>query len=322
MARWLSLFVISAAVAASVAAADRARSTPRWRVVEQVRTGSMPWGVIARDGNLYVAHVGYSGRDNVYRYDARLAVAARARFPGHAVELALTRDGKTLYAGNSRADRVMALDASTLAVRATYPTGSGPKDLCLSRDERTIYTGNFNANTVSAISLDGGAPSSIVVGDGPRGLETSADGQKLYVASLRASTVSVIDTATRRVQRTIAGCRGAAHAALSPDGKLLFVTCYGARHVQVIDTATDEPVRLVEVERGPNPIAVTPDGRYALVGNEFSSSLSAIDLASWEVSSLPVPIDRPTGLFVDPTGRRVYLTGRGTTQLLVLEPSS
>lgn len=316
---WLvALFLL----AASATAADRARPAARWRVIEQARTGSMPWGVIARDGNVYVAHVGYSGRDNVYRYDARLAVAAAARFPGHAVELALTRDGKTLYVGNSRKDLVVALDASTLGVIKTYPTGSGPKDLCLSRDEKTIYAGNFNTNTVSVISTHGGVPSHrIVVGDGPRGLETSADGKKLYVASLRAGTVSVIDTATHRVQKTITGCRGAAHAALSPDGKLLLVTCYGARHVQVIDTATDEPLREVEVERGPNPIAVTPDGRFALVGNEFSNSLSTIDLSTWETSSLAVPIVRPTGLFVEEAGRRAYLTGRGTERLLVLEPS-
>src|SRR5688572_3479101 len=108
------LLVALSLLVASEAAADRAPPAARWRVAEQTRTGSMPWGVIARDGNLYVAHVGYSGRDNIYRYDARLAVAAKAQFPGHAVELALTRDGKTLYVGNSRKDLVMALDATTL----------------------------------------------------------------------------------------------------------------------------------------------------------------------------------------------------------------
>ncbi|HSK04337.1 MAG TPA: YncE family protein [Kofleriaceae bacterium] len=318
MARWLLALCL---LAASQAAADRPRPAARWRVVETLPAGSMPWGVIARDGSVYVAHVGYAGRDNVFRYDARKAIAARARFPGHAVELALSRDGKTLYAGNSRKDLVMALDAATLAVKKTYATGSGPKDLCLSPDERTIYAGNFNTSTISVLPAGGGPARLISVGDGPRGLDTSADGKKLYVASLRAGTVSVIDTTSLRVQKTIPGCRGAAHTALTPDGKRLLVTCYGAKHVQVIDTATDEPLRLIEVERGPNPIAVTPDGRFALVGNEFASSLSTIDLTTWEVTTMAVPIDRPTGLFVDPTGRRAYLTGRGTPKLLVLEPA-
>jgi YVTN family beta-propeller protein len=250
--RWLAALAI---VLSTDAWAD-------WRVIETVDAGSMPWGVVATGDKIYVAHVGFSGRDNVWRYDAKtLKVEAKSQFAGHAVELAL--DGSTLYAGNSRLDQVIALDPATLKVTRRFTTGSGPKDLCASRDGKTLFAGNFNTNTVSVIDVASGTEQRITVGAGPRGLDTSADGSKLYVASLRASNVSVIDTSSRKVIKTIAGCKGAAHTSLTPDGTLLLVTCYGARHVQVIDTATDQPLRLVEVGAGPNPIAITRDGRRA-----------------------------------------------------------
>jgi YVTN family beta-propeller protein len=291
-----------------------APSHAEWRVAKQHATGSMPWGVLAVGEDVYVGHVGYSGHDNVFRYrDGR--VAARAKFPGHVVELALAPDG-TLYAGNSRKDVVVALDPATLEVRAQLRTGSGPKDLCVSRDGKMLYAGNFNTNTVSAIELASRTERKIVVGAGPRGLDTS--GAKLYVASLRASTVSVIDTNTLAVRSTIRGCKGAAHTAVTPDGGQLLVTCYGARHVQVIDTATDKPVRLIEVGAGPNPIAITPDGKQALVGNELADSLSTIDLATWKVTTIALPIKRPVGVVVSPDGKRAYATGRGSTKLVEL----
>ncbi len=284
-----------------------------WRVETTWKAGSMPWGVIATDGAVLVGHVGYRDRDNVWRYDLAGRVRARARFPGHVVELARGTDG-TLYAGNSRVDRVMALDPVTLAVRRSYRTGSGPKDLCV--DDTRIYAGNFNTNTVSAIDLATGKEQRITVGAGPRGLDRVRD--KLYVASLRASTVSVIDTRSLAVTATIRGCKGAAHTAVTPDGALLLVTCYGARHVQVIDTATDRAVRMIEVGAGPNPIALTPDGTQALVANEFADSLSTIDLATWSVATMPLPIDRPVGVTVAPDGKRAYATGRGSTRIGVL----
>lgn len=281
-----------------------------WRVETTWKSGSMPWGVLATTDAIYVGHVGYRDHDNVWKYDRDGRVLARAQFPGHVVELARGSD-RTLYAGNSRVDRVMALDPDTLAVRTSFRTGSGPKDLCVGASR--LYAGNFNTNTVSAIDLATGKEQRIVVGAGPRGLDLVGD--RLYVASLRASTVSVIDTKSLAVTSTIRGCKGAAHTA--PAGKLLLVTCYGARHVQVIDTATDRAVRMIEVGAGPNPIAITPDGTQALVGNEFADSLSVIDLATWQVSTLPLPIDRPVGVIVAPDGK-AYVTGRGSTRIVIL----
>ena len=86
----------------------------------------------------------------------------------------------------------------------------------------------------------------------------------------------------------------------------------------MIDTAKLEPTRLVEVGKGPNPIAIAPDGKLAAVGNEFANSVSLIDLATWQVTTLPVPLKRPVGIAFTPDGKRIFVTGRGTTKLVVL----
>ena len=290
-----------------------------WHVAKQIGAGSMPWGVIATADHVFVAHVGYKDRDNIWRYDAAtLRVEKKSRFAGHGVELALTNDGKTLYVGNSRKDHVVALDPISLAVLRVHPTDRGPKNVHLSPDNKTLFAGNYHTNTVTAIALDGGSTKHIKVGMGPRGLAMTPNGKKLYVASLLGSSVSVVDAATLTVIKTLRGCRGASHAAITNDAKLVLVTCRGSRQVQVIDAATDEVVRMIEVGKAPNAIAVTATD--ALMTNEHDHTVSVIALATWRVTTFAVPVKRPVGIAIAPDGKRAFVTARGSTKLVVLEP--
>jgi YVTN family beta-propeller protein len=308
--RWpgMLLFLLAGSAAAEEGAP--------WRLLAEHRAGSMPWGVVASGDAVHVAHVGYKGRDNVWRYQDG-QVTARSRFPGHAVELDVSADGKTVYAANSRGDEVLVLDAVSLAVTGRHATGDGPKDLVLAPDQRTLFVGNFNERSLTVIDLAGGEARAVAVGDGPRGVDVTRDGKKLYVANLRSGTVSVVDTASLRVTATIPTCRGAAHTALTPDDRLLLVTCYRARHLAVIDVAEDRKLREVEVGRAPNPVRVTPDGAHAVVASEADDSLSTVDLATWRVTTQPLPVDRPVGLAFSPAGDQLYVTARGSTKLLV-----
>ena len=294
----------------------------RWRLVATTATGSMPWGVsVARDGaSVHVTHVGYKDHDNVYRYDAgTLAIEARAKFRGHAVESVPSPDGRTLVVTNSRRHELVVLDAASLALVARHGTGKIPKDLRLAPAGDIAYVADYGSNTLSAIDLVRGGRRSVPVGKRPRGVAISTDGSRVYVANQGSRSVSVVDAATLAVVSTVRVCSAPRHIAVTPDGKWLLVSCFGSRQLAVLDARSHEVVRHVDVGAGPKTVVTTHDGRVALVANESGDSLTLVDLSSWAALTVPLPADKPCGLAVAPDDRRVYVTARGSHQLLVLE---
>lgn len=288
-----------------------------WRVGDTAKTGSMPWGVtVSADGTqLWVAHVGQKDRDTVRRYDAAtLAVKARAKFRGHAVETVPSADGKTLYVTNSRKHEIVALDATTLAVTGRHATGKIPKDL--RRHRELLYIADYGGNTLSIVDLATGRRESVRVGKRPRGVAVSPDGATVYVANMGSRTVSIVDAKSRAVTRTVKTCASPRHVAVT-DAGLVLVTCLGARHVDVLDADGDRQRRLT-VGRGPKTIAVTRDQKVAITADERGDSVTLIDLQTWETKTIDVPIDQPCGLAIAPSDDRVYLTGRGSDELLVI----
>lgn len=293
---------------------------PVWEVVARVDTGSMPWGVtVSADGaDLYVTHVGQKDRDNVRRLDAAtLELEARAKFRGHAVESALTADGKTLYVTNSRKHVLLALDAETLAVTARHPTGKIPKDFRLAADGSSAYVADYGGGTLSVIDLATGDRTAVKVGRAPRGVALSPDGATAFVTNMGSGTVTVVDTATLDVTATWKACRSPRHVVAISEARVL-VGCYGARNVVVLDAATGKKLRTVRVGRGPKTIALTPDGATAITANERDDSITFIDLSSYDTTTLGDVGDQPCGVTVSPDGTSVYVTGRGSDELIVV----
>ncbi len=294
-----------------------------WRLVGRVSTASMPWSVtVSPDGgSLYVAHVGVGKRhrDNVWRYDARtLEVEARSVFRGHAVEAVFTRDGRRLFVTNSRVDQLLELDPLDLSVLARWQPGRVPKDLRLSPDERTAVVANWQSGDVSLVDVTrpGAEAERIATGRFTRGVELSADGTRAYAMAFGAGRVAVVDMIQRRVsQRQLARCRNPRHAVLANESTLL-VTCNGDRAVLVIDLVQGRVKRRLRVGGGPKTIAVSPSSSLAVVANEASGSLSAIDLRSWAVDTLSMPGRKPCGVAFSPDGDRLYVTLRGSHELL------
>jgi YVTN family beta-propeller protein len=292
-----------------------------WQVVARTDTGSMPWGVtVSADGDaIYVTHVGQKDRDNVRRYQAAtLAEKARARFRGHAVESALA--GATLYVTNSRRHVLLALDAKTLAVTARHASGKIPKDFRLAPDGARAYVADYGANTLSAIALPSGERTSVRVGKRPRGVALSPDGATVYVTNMGSGTVSAVDAATLEVTATWRACKAPRHAVAVGEDRLL-VSCYGGRAVVVLDTARGERLRTLRVGNKPKTIALAPGGALAAVANEGGDSVTFVDLASYATRTLALDADQPCGLAFSPDGRRLYVTARGSNELLVLEPA-
>jgi len=328
----LVAFAVATSVgwAGSAVADDAVRlAGTRWTVVGRVPTASMPWSVTpSPDGRwLYVAHVGVGKRhrDNVWRYSAgSLDVLARSRFRGHAVEAVLSRDGGRLFVTNSRMHELLELDPMSLEVRARWTPGRVPKDLRLLPGERQAAVANWGSHDLSIVDLDrpGAEPARIRTGRHTRGVEVSRDGRAAFAMAFSADAVVAVSLPDRRVaEPRLARCNRPRHAVAS--GDRLLVTCNGDGLVLVLDIRPGPGFgrveRRIRVGAGPKTIALSPDGRLAVVANEGGNSLSAIDLETWRASTARVPGRKPCGVAFAPDGGRLYVTLRGSHQLLVLE---
>src|SRR5262249_22286523 len=167
---------------------------------------------------------------------------------GAASAVAMTPNGKTVFATDNTAGEVSTIDVKT---RKATPTGItvGPhsKGVAVTPDGKTAFVTNGN--------FDGRAQ------------------------EIPGNTVSTIDVKTRQKNPTdITVGSDPFGVAITPDGKTAFVTNTYSGSVSTIDvkTGTKDPTD-IPVGGAPLGVAFTPDGKTAFVGN-FHDYVSTIDV--------------------------------------------
>jgi len=194
----------------------------------------------------------------------------------HPAGIAVSPDGKTLYAAENLADSVALIDLATAKVTAAVPVGHNPYTVALDRDGRLAFVSNWGASTVSVLdTATARITRTIPVGTHPSALRLGPGGRQLYVADTDADSVSVIDTATLAVTTTInlapypgapVGSSPNALAA-SPDGRTLYVANAGDNDVAVVDLQDASVRGLIPTAWYPTGLELTKDGDRLLVLN-------------------------------------------------------
>jgi YVTN family beta-propeller protein len=179
----------------------------------------------------------------------------------------LRPDGKVVYVTSEADNAVFVIDTARDRVVARIPTPPRPRVVVFSRDGRRAYVSSENGAAVTIIDARAhraighiAIPNTGVTGPlgaRPMGLVLTPDGKTLYVANGRGGTVSVVDTAARRVLRTIAkvGARPWG-IALSDDGSTLYTANGPSNDVSVIDVATGAVRKTIPTCRGPWGLAL------------------------------------------------------------------
>ena len=213
--------------------------------------------------------------------------------PGPVVAgLALSSDGKTLYAANFENDSVSLVDTGTRQVtsREAFAAPGGTKALgeypfwivvsrASSEDgsrDKVFVSSQRDGQVVVFDNARG--PRAMKVGSEPNKMALSRNGSRLYVANGDSDSVSVIDTGEEEVVATIDLHRpgyvfnGANpnSLALSPDEKTLYVTLGGEDAVAVVDLVQDQVIGRIPTAWYPNAVTVSADGKRLFVVNAKS----------------------------------------------------
>jgi YVTN family beta-propeller protein len=227
------------------------------------------------DGKMLYASGGNDDAIYVYRWDAGRATAdgtialhAPKKDPkssgvSYPAGLAVSPDGRFLYAGENLADSVAVIDTNTRAVVQRVVTDRYP--YAVAADRSHVYVSCWGDSTVNAFSRNANGllsrRSRIAAGRHPSALLLS--GSRLFAASATTDSIAVIDTTTRKTVRTLtdsppSGPReGSTPNALitSADGKRLFVAEADNNAVAVFDLGTGKLAGRIPTDWYPTALA-------------------------------------------------------------------
>lgn len=315
--------IVSAVSLLALAGGAFARA-PRYALVGQTATYSQPKAVLLSpdETTAYVTNFGRRDAKNISIYGTDpLEEIGLIEFPGNCVEMAMTRDGRTLYASNFRRGLVEVIDLGTRTVVAEMPVGEHPKTMALSRDERTLYVSNWSSDDVSVVDLaERREIRRLDVGVHPRGIAVTALGV-LVVGNHADHDLSFFDTGSFDRLRDDVRCGlYPRHVILSPDDRWAYVSAQASGAVFRVELATGEVLDRWAGGSSPKTIDVTADGRYVFAAAYGGAEMVVIDTQDGTSRDFRIPgIEKPCGLDATADGRRVYVTGWDNFRLYALE---
>ncbi len=242
-------------------------------------------------------------------------------------DLAVSRDGRWLFATNLASGRLSAINTRALETVASIATGDRAHVVTLTNDNRQAWVANIGENTISIV--DTGTfriLGTIAVGKGPTGLTFSRDGRFAYVSNQGDKTVEVIDTASHRVLKAIPVGTNPHFLVLGPDGRI-WGTNTGGTDIYVIDPVTQDKIASINVGPAPQQIAFGFKGLQGPNAYVTVAGLNRVVVVSADPSNLRIleQIDvgqRPNGISNNREGTRLFVVHEISNDMKVIDTGS
>ncbi len=200
--------------------------------------------------------------------------------------LALSADGKRLYAVELFSNLAHVVDVASGEVTKTVSLPAEPYTCLLSADGRSLYVSLWGGARVLVFDADTlAAAGEIAVGEHPNAMALSKDGTRLFVACANTNAVWVADLASRQAREQISIAlypRAPAGSTpnglgLSPDGRTLLVANADNNDVAVVgvgDSAQSRVEGFIPTGWYPTAAQFSTDGRsiFVLSGKGLTSA--------------------------------------------------
>jgi YVTN family beta-propeller protein len=273
-----------------------------------------------------------------------------------------TASAADLLLAINKGDQTLAIiDASTLKVLGTAPTGPDPHEVIASADGKLAYITNYNAgngfpnslSVVDLVAMKALPPIDLGALSRPHGIAL-ADG-KVYFTAEGSKVVGRYDPETRRVDLIIGTGQDRTHMVIvSDDQKTLFTTNVSSGTVSILEqftvtrrggpppgttqsgaaargaagrgaappAATDWRATVVPVGMGAEGFDLSPDGRELWVANAQGSSVSIVTVAKKAAETVSVRFRSANRLKFTPDGKHVLISDLGGTEVIVMDAAT
>lgn len=162
----------------------------------------------------------------------------------------------TVYVALGSGNQVIAVDAASGRITASYPGVDNPHGLVATPDGEYLVAGSMLETPLPA--------------DSPPGALNS----KLFL----------VHPGHGHVMLTIPVSGWTHHQAITPDGRYVISTHPTRGGVSVADLQSNQVIKSIETGPAPNYTAITRDGKRAYVSNSGNGTVSQIDLGTWRVT--------------------------------------
>lgn len=162
----------------------------------------------------------------------------------------------TVYIPLGSGNRVIAVDAASDKITATFTGVENPHGLVATPDGEYLVAGSLSETPLAA-----GQPA-----DTPN------------------SKLALIHPAHGHVMLTIPVSGWSHHEAITPDGRYVISTHPTRGGISIVDMQSNQVFKTVNTGPAPNYTVVVPDGKRAFVTNSGNGTISEIDTASWTVT--------------------------------------
>lgn len=242
-------------------------------------------------------------------------------------DLAVSRDGRWLFATNLASGRLSAINTRALETVASIATGDQAHVVTLTNDNRQAWVANIGDNTISIVDTTSfRILGTIGVGKGPTGLTFSRDGRFAYVSNQGDKTVEIIDTVSLKVIKAIPVGTNPHFLVLGPDGRI-WGTNTGGTDIYVIDPATQDKIASINVGPAPQQIAFGFKGLQGPNAYVTVAGLNRVVVVSADPKNLRIleQIDvgqRPNGISGNREGTRLFVVHEVSNDLKVVDTGS
>jgi len=162
----------------------------------------------------------------------------------------------TVYIPLGEGNQVIAVDAATSRIMATYSGVDNPHGLVATPDGEYLVAGSL--------------------------LETPAPAGSAPAAA--NSKLSLVHPGHGHVMLTIPVVGWTHHQAITPSGRYVITTHPTRGGVSVVDLQTNQVIKTIATGPAPNYTVITRDGKQAFVSNSGNGTLSQLDLGTWDVT--------------------------------------
>ncbi len=190
-------------------------NTATWTLETTIATSAAPHSIVLSPDGRW-AYVGCYSAASVAVIDttnATLAGTISLPVGAQPYGLAMSKDGRILYASDNFAGRLFEVDVASAPagkVLGSVEVGLHPALIARSPDASTLYVSSGASHSVTVVSLtpDPAHPvvrATIPVSGYPHGIAVTSDGKYVVVANTTGKTLSVIETSSNTVVATVQG---------------------------------------------------------------------------------------------------------------------
>ncbi|MGA2183846.1 MAG: beta-propeller fold lactonase family protein [Bryobacteraceae bacterium] len=269
-------------------------------------------------------------------------------------ELALSPDGRWLFAVCEGTNEVVVIDTVAKKIAGRVPVGRVPRGIALSADGKRAWVANSWDDTVTEIDVEARtAGRKLPTGFEPTGVVADRAGEKLYIANRLSNDISIVNLQTGKEDYRLVAGRGASYVTMSPDGGRVYSTHVypniGKHRTAPVSEITEVDARHHVVENrewlrnsaGVFRVALSNDGRLGIAaeirpknliplahvehGWAFVNSLAVFGAdAGGRVAHMPLDeLERvfslPYSVAISADKKFVYVSASGSNEVAVVD---